>query len=91
MSYQVPWSVVKLMRYLVAPSRCAKQMLLSNDSQPGLANNPTPYLQTPFANCSARVIPGNEKRVVKMLNSIAAQGASVVQGRSDNLHVSGEG
>lgn len=38
---------------------------------------------------SAKVIPGNETRVVRMLNSIAAQGATVVQGRSEDLHVSG--
>jgi ribonuclease J len=41
------------------------------------------------ASCSAKVIPGNEPRVVRMLNSIAAQGPTVVQGRNDNLHVSG--
>ncbi|KAG1653453.1 hypothetical protein FOA52_009118 [Chlamydomonas sp. UWO 241] len=38
---------------------------------------------------SAKVIPGNDTRVVKMLNSIAAQGPQVVQGRYENLHVSG--
>jgi len=38
---------------------------------------------------SAKVIPGNDTRVVKMLNSLSAQGATVVQGRSENLHVSG--
>ncbi|MEW5320466.1 MAG: hypothetical protein WDW38_011536 [Sanguina aurantia] len=38
---------------------------------------------------SAKVIPGNEGRVTKMLNSLAMQGARVVAGRADNLHVSG--
>ncbi|GLC70675.1 hypothetical protein PLESTF_001020600 [Pleodorina starrii] len=38
---------------------------------------------------SAKVIPGNEGKVTKMLNSLAAQGARVRQSRSDNLHTSG--
>eukprot|EP00878_Enallax_costatus_P013793 GHUV01014426.1.p1 GENE.GHUV01014426.1~~GHUV01014426.1.p1 ORF type:complete len:673 (+),score=175.36 GHUV01014426.1:298-2019(+) len=38
---------------------------------------------------SAKVIPGNETKVAQMLNSLAMQGARVVAGRSDNLHVSG--
>jgi beta-CASP RNase J family ribonuclease len=38
---------------------------------------------------SAKVIPGNEGRVVKMLNSLSMQGARVIQGRADNLHTSG--
>jgi len=38
---------------------------------------------------SAKVIPGNEPRVARMLNSLAAQGARVIQGRGENLHTSG--
>ncbi|WIA08050.1 hypothetical protein OEZ85_007517 [Tetradesmus obliquus] len=38
---------------------------------------------------SAKVIPGNETKVSEMLNSLALQGARVVAGRADNLHVSG--
>uniref|UniRef100_A0A383VM73 Uncharacterized protein n=1 Tax=Tetradesmus obliquus TaxID=3088 RepID=A0A383VM73_TETOB len=38
---------------------------------------------------SAKVIPGNETKVSEMLNSLALQGAHVVAGRADNLHVSG--
>lgn len=38
---------------------------------------------------SAKVIPGNESRVTKMLNSLSMMGAKVVQGRSENLHTSG--
>lgn len=38
---------------------------------------------------SAKVIPGNETQVVRMLNSLAGTGATVVQGRNENLHVSG--
>ncbi len=36
-----------------------------------------------------QVIPGNEGRVTKMLNSLAMLGADVVQGRAENLHTSG--
>lgn len=36
-----------------------------------------------------QVIPGNETKVAEMLNSLAMQGANVVAGRTDNLHVSG--
>jgi hypothetical protein len=36
-----------------------------------------------------QVIPGNETKVAEMLNSLAMQGARVVAGRTDNLHVSG--
>lgn len=39
---------------------------------------------------SAKVIPGNEGKVTKMLNALASQGARVRQGRADNLHTSGE-
>ncbi|KXZ55695.1 hypothetical protein GPECTOR_2g1245 [Gonium pectorale] len=38
---------------------------------------------------SAKVIPGNEGKVTKMLNALAAQGARVRQSRADNLHTSG--
>lgn len=38
---------------------------------------------------AAQVIPGNETKVAEMLNSLAMQGARVVAGRTDNLHVSG--
>lgn len=37
----------------------------------------------------AQVIPGNETKVAEMLNSLAMQGARVMAGRADNLHVSG--
>jgi len=36
-----------------------------------------------------QVIPGNETKVAEMLNSLAMQGARVMAGRTDNLHVSG--
>lgn len=36
-----------------------------------------------------QVIPGNETKVAEMLNSLAMQGARVMAGRADNLHVSG--
>lgn len=39
--------------------------------------------------CGLQVIPGNETKVAEMLNSLAMQGARVVAGRADNLHVSG--
>ena len=39
---------------------------------------------------SAKVIPGNEGKVTKMLNALAGQGARVRQSRADNLHTSGE-
>ena len=53
------------------------------------ASNQLKLLPNDLVLYSAKVIPGNETRVVRMLNSIAAQGATVVQGRNDDLHVSG--
>ena len=38
---------------------------------------------------SAKMIPGNEKRIMKMLNAIAQRGPSLVIGRGENLHSSG--
>lgn len=38
---------------------------------------------------TVQVIPGNETKVAEMLNSLAMQGARVMAGRADNLHVSG--
>lgn len=35
------------------------------------------------------MIPGNETRVVKMMNRIAEMGPSIVQGKEANLHTSG--
>ncbi|GJP38941.1 hypothetical protein CLOM_g23349 [Closterium sp. NIES-68] len=38
---------------------------------------------------SAKMIPGNETRVVKMMNRIALQGPRILQGREHGLHTSG--
>ncbi|XP_078447143.1 RNA-metabolising metallo-beta-lactamase family protein isoform X2 [Wolffia australiana] len=38
---------------------------------------------------SAKVIPGNECRVMKMMNRISDIGATIVMGRSEGLHASG--
>jgi hypothetical protein len=38
---------------------------------------------------SAKVIPGNEGRVTKMINSLAGLGAEVAAGRAEGLHTSG--
>ncbi|CAG9463710.1 unnamed protein product [Pedinophyceae sp. YPF-701] len=38
---------------------------------------------------SAKMIPGNEKKVVKMFNRIAEMGPQIAQGRDENLHTSG--
>lgn len=38
---------------------------------------------------SAKVIPGNETRVMSMMNRVAAQGTRIVMGRNENLHTSG--
>ncbi|CAK9236232.1 unnamed protein product [Sphagnum tenellum] len=38
---------------------------------------------------SAKMIPGNETRVVKMMNRIAELGPTITMGRGDNLHTSG--
>ena len=35
------------------------------------------------------MIPGNETRVVKMMNRIAELGPTLVMGRGENLHTSG--
>lgn len=36
-----------------------------------------------------QMIPGNETRVVKMMNRIAELGPTIVMGRGENLHTSG--
>lgn len=38
---------------------------------------------------SAKVIPGNEARVMKMMNSLAGFGCEIAMGRGENLHTSG--
>ncbi|CAM6097811.1 unnamed protein product [Calypogeia fissa] len=38
---------------------------------------------------SAKMIPGNETRVVRMMNRIAELGPTIIQGRGENLHTSG--
>ncbi|KAH7444747.1 hypothetical protein KP509_02G090000 [Ceratopteris richardii] len=38
---------------------------------------------------SAKVIPGNEIRVMKMMNRIAELGPNIAMGRAENLHTSG--
>eukprot|EP00976_Prorocentrum_cordatum_P055603 1121958-Prorocentrum_minimum.AAC.1 len=38
---------------------------------------------------SAKMIPGNEKRVIRMMNQVAERGTSVVMGASVGLHTSG--
>ena len=38
---------------------------------------------------SAKVIPGNEGRVMRMMNSLAGWGCEIVMGRGENLHTSG--
>ncbi|CAN1802291.1 Ribonuclease J [Linum perenne] len=40
---------------------------------------------------SAKVIPGNESRVMKMMNRITEIGSTLVMGRNENLHTSGHG
>lgn len=40
---------------------------------------------------SAKVIPGNESRVMKMLNRISDIGSNIVMGRNECLHTSGHG
>ncbi|XP_050259335.1 ribonuclease J isoform X3 [Quercus robur] len=40
---------------------------------------------------SAKVIPGNESRVMKMLNRISEIGSSIVMGKNEGLHTSGHG
>ncbi|XP_057846342.2 ribonuclease J isoform X1 [Cryptomeria japonica] len=38
---------------------------------------------------SARIIPGNEPRVIKMMNRISELGPTIVMGRGEKLHTSG--
>mmetsp|Transcript_2272 Transcript_2272/g.8196 ORF Transcript_2272/g.8196 Transcript_2272/m.8196 type:complete len:749 (+) Transcript_2272:201-2447(+) len=38
---------------------------------------------------SAKVIPGNESRVMKMMNNLAGYGCEIAMGRGENLHTSG--
>lgn len=40
---------------------------------------------------SAKMIPGNEKRVMRMMNEIAKKGPEIAMGREDVLHSSGHG
>lgn len=37
------------------------------------------------------MIPGNESRVMKMLNRISEIGSTIVMGRNEGLHTSGHG
>ena len=39
--------------------------------------------------CTTQVIPGNEKRVMKMMNAVAQLGPEIAMGRGELLHVSG--
>ncbi len=38
---------------------------------------------------SAKVIPGNDTRVMQMMNDLAGLGANICMGRGENLHTSG--
>ncbi|XP_022134909.1 uncharacterized protein LOC111007047 isoform X2 [Momordica charantia] len=40
---------------------------------------------------SAKVIPGNESRVMKMLNRISEIGSNIIMGKNEGLHTSGHG
>lgn len=40
---------------------------------------------------SAKVIPGNESRVMKMLNRVSEIGSTIVMGKNEKLHTSGHG
>ena len=40
---------------------------------------------------SARIIPGNEKRVARVINQVYRKGGEVVTARDDRVHVSGHG
>ena len=40
---------------------------------------------------SARIIPGNEKRVARLINQVYRKGGEVVTARDDKVHVSGHG
>ncbi|CAK9141080.1 unnamed protein product [Ilex paraguariensis] len=40
---------------------------------------------------SAKVIPGNETRVMKMLNRLSEIGSSIIMGKNEQLHASGHG
>lgn len=40
---------------------------------------------------SAKVIPGNDTRVIKMLNRISEIGSTIVMGKNEKLHTSGHG
>ncbi|KAA8542137.1 hypothetical protein F0562_023289 [Nyssa sinensis] len=40
---------------------------------------------------SAKVIPGNETRVMKMMNRISEIGSAIVMGKNEQLHTSGHG
>ena len=44
-------------------------------------------MKSPFS--FAQVIPGNEIRVMKMMNRIAELGPNIAMRRTDNLHTSG--
>lgn len=37
------------------------------------------------------MIPGNESRVMKMLNRISDMGSTIVMGKNEGLHTSGHG
>ena len=38
-----------------------------------------------------KIIPGNEKRVMRMMNRISRMGLKIEMDRADNLHASGHG
>ena len=38
---------------------------------------------------AAKVIPGNDPRVMQMMNRISALGPEIAMGRNENLHTSG--
>ncbi|XP_034673207.1 ribonuclease J isoform X3 [Vitis riparia] len=40
---------------------------------------------------SAKVIPGNETRVMKMLNRVSEIGSTIIMGKNEGLHTSGHG
>jgi len=39
--------------------------------------------------CSLQVIPGNDTRVIEMMNNIARLGPEIAMSRGENLHTSG--
>mmetsp|Transcript_22508 Transcript_22508/g.31489 ORF Transcript_22508/g.31489 Transcript_22508/m.31489 type:complete len:385 (+) Transcript_22508:806-1960(+) len=58
--------------------------LSSLDQSPRLSLNPFDTLVY-----SAKIIPGNDKRVVRMLNRISNHGCKIIYGNSEKIHTSG--